>query len=94
MHKVGLDKNVAVGEVFGFDEELLAFLPQPIHATIVCYERLKKEEDVQLGSADTPVNFYMKQSGTLDNACGIIACIHAAFNTGVAIEADSILGRY
>ena len=60
MHNVGLDNQFAIGEVFGFDEELLAFLPQPIHATIVCYERLKKEEDVELGSEDTQVDYYMK----------------------------------
>ena len=38
----------------------------------------------------------MKQTGALDNACGIIACIHAIFNNQdkVSVEADSILGKY
>jgi ubiquitin carboxyl-terminal hydrolase L3 len=27
MHKIGLSENLQIGEVFGFDEELLAFLP-------------------------------------------------------------------
>lgn len=36
----------------------------------------------------------MKQTGTLDNACGIIACIHAIFNTGVKIDPESVLGKY
>ena len=26
------------------------------------------------------VNYYMKQTGVLDNACGVIACIHAILN--------------
>ncbi len=38
----------------------------------------------------------MKQTGTLDNACGIIACIHSIFNNQdkVSFEPDSILGKY
>ena len=72
----------AIGEVFGFDEELLAFLPQPIVGVIVAVERLKKDEDRAKGSADNTgiVPFYMKQTEVLDNACGIIACLHAVLN--------------
>merc|ERR1712178_131568 len=40
------------------------------------------------------VRFYMKQSGELDNACGIIACLHGALNTPTEIIADSILGKF
>merc|ERR1712070_256091 len=58
--------------------------------------RLKKEEDKEQGSEEATghVDFYMKQTGTLDNACGIIACMHAALNSPVAIADDSILGKY
>merc|ERR1712013_90627 len=98
MKKIGMKDTNAIGEVFGFDEDLLGFLPQPIHATIVCYERLKKDEDKELGSEENNglVKYYMKQTGTLDNACGIIACIHAALNTSVEADfaEDSILGKF
>ena len=98
MHKIGLPADWAIGEVFGFDEELLAFLPQPVIGVIVNIERLKKEEDTALGSPDNlqHVNFYMKQTGTLDNACGIIACIHAALNnTGkFQVADDTVLGKF
>ena len=98
MHKIGLPATWAVGEVFGFDEELLAFLPQPVIGVIVNIERLKKEEDKELGSEDNvgKVNFYMKQSGTLDNACGIIACLHASLNRldKIDLTPDSILDKY
>ena len=42
------------------------------------------------------VPFYMKQTGTLDNACGIIACIHATLNNLDKIEltADSTLAKF
>ena len=87
----------AFGEVFGFDEDLLGFLPQPVIGIIVAIERLKKEEDKDKGSADNNaiVPFYMKQTGTLDNACGIIACLHAALNkTEVGLDADSLLKKW
>ena len=96
MHKIGLDPANAVGEVFGFDEELLAFLPQPIHAVIVNFERLKKDEDKTKGDEGNNglVDFYMKQSGTLDNACGVIACLHGVLNTDVPVKADTILAKH
>mmetsp|Transcript_47797 Transcript_47797/g.70746 ORF Transcript_47797/g.70746 Transcript_47797/m.70746 type:complete len:233 (+) Transcript_47797:115-813(+) len=96
MHKIGLSPAFAIGEVFGFDEELLAFLPQPIYGTIVALDRLKKEDDKSKGNADhcNLVDFYMDQSGTLDNACGIIACIHAALNTPVEFIQDSVLDKF
>ena len=45
MHKIGMSKNWAIGEVFGFDEDLLAFLPQPVQAVIVAIQRKNPEED-------------------------------------------------
>ena len=62
MHKIGMSKDWAVGEVFGFDEELLAFLPQPIIAVIVAVERLDKAGDKEGGSEEniSKVPFYMK----------------------------------
>lgn len=98
MQKVGMPAKWAVGEIFGFDEELLAFLPQPVLAVIANVERLKKTDDKERGDASlAPDVFYMHQSGTLDNACGIIACIHSLFNnldqTGPP-AADSVLGKH
>ena len=47
---------------------------------IINAERLKKAEDKEKGSLDVESAYYMDQSGTLDNACGIIACVHAILN--------------
>ena len=63
MHAVGLPTSWAFGEVFGFDEELLAFIPQPVVGVIANVERLKKQEDKARGSVETPVDFYMRQTG-------------------------------
>ena len=97
MHATGMPKAWAFGEVFGFDEELLAFLPQPVLGVIANVERLKKQDDKARGSPDTPVDYYMKQTGTLDNACGVIACLHAVYNNLVplgGLPAESILGQH
>ena len=67
---------------------------------IVCYERLiaksaYREQDK--GSADDygRVAYYMHQSKVLDNACGIIACLHAIFNCpAVEVDEASVLGRF
>eukprot|EP00970_Alexandrium_tamarense_P011334 scaffold2449_cov188-Alexandrium_tamarense.AAC.32 len=98
LHTIGLSKSIAIGEVFGFDEDLLAFLPQPVLGVIVCFERLiKRTEDCSKGSADDndKVTYYTKQSKQLDNACGIIACIHAVFNSPVVeVDPNSVLGNF
>jgi len=97
LQSIGLPPTFSIGEVFGFDEELLAFIPQPVLGVIVCYERLVeksaqrdrgKEEDYD------KVSFYMHQSKVLDNACGIIACLHAVYNSPVVtLDPSSVLGR-
>lgn len=77
---MGMPETWAFSELFGFEEELLQFIPTPVLAVIVNMERLKKEEDKNNGSLDTEIDYYMKQTATLDNACGVIACIQAIFN--------------
>ena len=96
LHGLGMSEKWGIGEVYGFDEDLLAFLPQPVIGVIVNVEILKRDEDKARGSEDTIVDYYMKQSGTLDNACGIIACLHATLNNldNVDLEAESILQNF
>ena len=99
MAKVGVDTtNWQISEVFGFDEDLLAFLPQPIKGVIIAAQRLKKEEDSEKGSEDNNniVPYYMKQTNVLDNACGVIACLHAVLNNLDSVELipESILSKF
>ena len=93
-----MSSDWAVGEVLGFDEDLLAFVPQPVVAVIVAVERLKKEEDEGFGSEENNgiVPFYMKQTKVLDNACGVIACLHAILNNvnKVGITQEGILDTF
>ncbi len=102
LHSIGLSPSYSFGEIFGFDEDLLAFVPQPTLGVIVCHERLipKSQYRAQdVGNVDNynAVSYYMHQSKTLDNACGIVACLHAIFNAPMVnddIDPNSILGRF
>jgi len=96
MQKMGLPEQWAFSEIYGFEEDLLAMLPQPVIAVVIAAHRLKKAEDKELGSADTEADFYMRQTGKLDNACGVIACLHAIYNnkSSIVIQSDSTLGKY
>lgn len=94
MHRIGLSPSCAIGEVFGFDEDLLAFLPHPIYGTIVAFERLKNDREKGSIEDVSKVQFYMDQTGSLDNACGIIACLHASLNAPVDILPDSVLDQF
>lgn len=99
LHQIGMSHNYEIGEVFGFDEDLLAFLPQPIYGIIVAFERaVPKDRTNRTSENGVTVDFFMKQSGTLDNACGIIACIHSIFNNislcNDIVIADSVLHKF
>ena len=84
----GLPPNWCFGEVMGFDDELLAFVPKPVLAVIINAQYQKRAEEKVKGSKEETVHdWYMHQTGTLDNACGVIACIHAIYNN---LGADKI----
>ena len=80
MHSLGLPAKWTFGEIYGFEEDLLAFIPTPCIAVIINAEFLKKQEDRQRGDLTVANEYYMKQTNVLDNACGVIACIHAVLN--------------
>ena len=49
MRGVGLTAEWAINELYGFDEDLLGMLPQPVMAVIANVERLAKADDRQRG---------------------------------------------
>ena len=94
MKKIGMPSDYQFNEVFGFDEEMLGFVPQPVHAVILAYERTNKEADKENGKEDNVVDYYMKQTSELDNACGVIACLHSIYNNEINIDPESVLGQF
>ena len=98
MRRCGLQESWGFGEVYGFDEDLLAFIPQPCLAVIVNAEFLKKSTDRVRGDMAVPSQFYMKQTEVLDNACGVIACIHSILNNvaegKISLQEGTILANF
>lgn len=99
LRKVGLPQEWGINEVYGLDDELLAFVPQPTIGVIVAFQRRNRAANVALGEeANADTEYYMKQTRKLDNACGIVASIHAILNNvenkNIKLDKDSVLGKY
>lgn len=96
MQEMGMPYQWAFSECYGFDEDLLQMIPQPCVAVVLNMERLKKSEDKQKGSLENYAAYYMKQTGELDNACGVIACIHSIYNNLglIQLNSGSVLEKY
>ena len=95
--KLGMSDEWHLCEVFGLDDDWLSFVPQPCLGAIVAFDRKTREDEKPgLGENSEIVPFYMKQTGTLDNACGIIACLHAIMNHlgEISLFDESILDRF
>ncbi|KAI7896648.1 uncharacterized protein EV154DRAFT_491725 [Mucor mucedo] len=93
-HQCGLDEKWNYVDVFGFDPELLAMIPQPVQAIIFlfpiteAYEKFKDEEEAHLRMREQSISpdvVFFKQ--TISNACGMIALLHS-----VASSDDEIVG--
>jgi len=97
MHELGVTDGICVNEVYGFDPDVLAWVPPGSKAAIACVRRLseKKMEDKARGDVSTECSYYMKQSGTLDNACGCIALLHSVLNnSSIELKDGSPLAEF
>ncbi|KAI0313276.1 peptidase C12 ubiquitin carboxyl-terminal hydrolase 1 [Amylostereum chailletii] len=88
-------------DVYGLDEELLAMVPQPVHAVVLLFpirgeiESASDAEEAKFAIEGRPevdpTIFWMKQ--TIGNACGTMGLIHALANSNVVFEPESIFQR-
>jgi len=85
-HDLGSTKGTWV-DIYGFDEELLAMVPQPVVAVMLLFpisaeydQNSKVQDDLikERGQVVSPNLFYMKQ--LVHNACGTVGIIHALGN--------------
>lgn len=92
IRKMGI-ADVECVDVYGFDDELLQFLPSPCYALILCfpsYEKVHKlmapvYEKLEKEGATVPDNvFFMKQK--ISNACGTFALFHSLANNANNID--------
>ncbi|KIY52886.1 cysteine proteinase [Fistulina hepatica ATCC 64428] len=101
--KAGLVTSLAkFGDIYGLDDELLALVPQPVHAVILlfpitqAYEEARKEEDEIIEEDGQPfvdpTIVWIKQ--TIGNACGTIGMLHALINSPVTFTPESPLAQF
>eukprot|EP00197_Chlamydomonas_leiostraca_P006148 CAMPEP_0202860686 /NCGR_PEP_ID=MMETSP1391-20130828/2315_1 /ASSEMBLY_ACC=CAM_ASM_000867 /TAXON_ID=1034604 /ORGANISM="Chlamydomonas leiostraca, Strain SAG 11-49" /LENGTH=242 /DNA_ID=CAMNT_0049539909 /DNA_START=41 /DNA_END=769 /DNA_ORIENTATION=+ len=106
--KLGIDTSkYSFTDIYGLDPDLLAMVPKPVLAVIMCFpiteksEATQKKEDeeqaaIAAGGGIPPATgvLYMKQ--TIGNACGTIAVLHSLCNNTAALapEAGSFVDEF
>ncbi|KFZ13203.1 hypothetical protein V501_03814 [Pseudogymnoascus sp. VKM F-4519 (FW-2642)] len=70
--------GIKVQEVFSLDDEMLSFLPKPIHGLIFLFRF--EEDDPAMQEATCPDNIWFANQ-TISNACATIALLNIAMNT-------------
>uniref|UniRef100_A0A915PV23 Ubiquitin carboxyl-terminal hydrolase n=1 Tax=Setaria digitata TaxID=48799 RepID=A0A915PV23_9BILA len=87
MHKIGVEEGVECVDIYGFEEDVLAFIPRPCYAVILCFPMVDKVDQImepiyakmkEEGSVVPDGVFFMKQK--ISNACGTFALIHSLAN--------------
>uniref|UniRef100_A0A914ZRI4 Ubiquitin carboxyl-terminal hydrolase n=3 Tax=Parascaris univalens TaxID=6257 RepID=A0A914ZRI4_PARUN len=96
MHKMGVETGVECVDVLGFDDDLLALLPHPCYALILCFPDYKKVDELMAPIYEKQIAergkipgniFFMKQK--IPNACGTFALIHCLANNRDKINLGS-----
>ncbi|EJW81744.1 ubiquitin carboxyl-terminal hydrolase [Wuchereria bancrofti] len=93
MHKIGVEKGVECVDIYGFDDDILAFIPRPCYAVMLCFPVGDKVDEImepiykkmeEEGSVIPDGVFFMKQK--ISNACGTFALIHSLANNHKKID--------
>lgn len=91
VHQLGLSDSFAFHDVYSLDDlSLLAFVPRPVHALLLCfpvskgYEAVRMAEDAPLPVYDSfgPDEEVLWFRQTIGNACGLMGLLHSACNGG------------
>ncbi|KAI9197455.1 uncharacterized protein BJ171DRAFT_519578 [Polychytrium aggregatum] len=91
--KLGISSSWIYTDVYGFDPELLGFIPRPCRAVLLLfpitekYEQFRKDEQSRIEQSGQTVSdqvYFVRQ--TIGNACGTIGLIHSLLNNRDAID--------
>ncbi|KAH7710164.1 ubiquitin carboxyl-terminal hydrolase [Aphelenchoides avenae] len=83
-------------DVFGFEDDLLAFIPKPHYALVLCFPEFETVnavmrpiyEKLEADGVDVPENvFFMKQK--IGNACGTFALLHSVAQNTDKLKIDT-----
>jgi ubiquitin carboxyl-terminal hydrolase L3 len=103
-HGLGLPENYGFVDVYGIDEDLLAFVPSPRLGVTLLFDsscemtkEFKAAQDAKIKAEGQTVSekvFYCDQQ--IGNACGTIAALHCIANNAEAagLPADSPIGTF
>ncbi|VDN07812.1 unnamed protein product [Thelazia callipaeda] len=93
MHRIGVEKGVECVDVYGFEDDVLSFIPRPCYAILLCFPEVDKVKEMmqpiymkmkEEGSVIPDGLFFMKQK--ISNACGTFALIHSLANNDKRIN--------
>ena len=99
-YKVGLKENYFFEELLSMDyKDMGMTIDNPVKAVIINSERTKDKPRHTIKENMRSWNyvpFYMKQQGSLDNACGLVAILQSLGNIvdSVPYKPDSILSKF
>jgi len=96
-HKVGLPENINFQELFSLDYKEIQLIESPIVGIIATIQRTEGKQCFEKNLENyKSVPFYMKQEGSLDNACGLVAALHVFGNNTqiINLQDNSILKNY
>ncbi|KAL6073504.1 Ubiquitin carboxyl-terminal hydrolase isozyme L3 [Balamuthia mandrillaris] len=102
IHRLGVSEQWAFSDCYGFDDELLAMVPQPCIGLLFLFPsskmKTKKEEEAkriaEKGQTVSDNLYFMKQ--LVGNQCGTVGVIHAVLNAlgQISLKEDSPLDKF
>ncbi|VDP04937.1 unnamed protein product [Schistosoma curassoni] len=80
MSKLGVvEESWKFIDIFSLDDDMLAFVPEPVISLLFLYPLETSIENASLGVEDNSSNVVLIKQ-TVGNACGTIAILHAIVN--------------
>jgi ubiquitin carboxyl-terminal hydrolase L3 len=92
VHALGVPRSWCWSDVYGFDAELLAMVPQPVKAVVLLFpiseasERRKQEQEAHVAAPVSERVYFMTQ--TVGNACGTVGILHALCNQADELQLE------
>lgn len=98
LKSIGLPNNIQFEEIYSLDYQEIQVINEPVIGVIAALQRTSKERYFVKENImdENYVEFYMKQTDNLDNACGLIAALHVIGNNKdfICFEENSIIENY
>ncbi|KAI8918572.1 hypothetical protein DFJ77DRAFT_530680 [Powellomyces hirtus] len=93
--RLGVASSWSFTDVWGLEDDLLAFIPRPVKAVVLLfpvtekYEEFRRAEEAEIiedGQVVSPKLYFVQQ--TIPNACGTIGLLHALANNAEELKLE------